>query len=102
MFLYVPRPRRPPGWLAATISAEGEDGLDKSQRQGSPGLFSYSKAEHKLGGICYEAAHRRHQGHRVRRGGYPTRVPPALRWSSTAADPPPVRLRLMEADVKGH
>lgn len=32
------------------MSAEGEDGLDKSQGQGSPGLFSDSKAERKLGG----------------------------------------------------
>lgn len=38
---YVPRPRRPPVWLAAMTPAEGDEGLDKSQREGALALFSY-------------------------------------------------------------
>lgn len=38
---YVPRPLRPPGWLAATTPAGGDKGLDKSQHRDALALFSY-------------------------------------------------------------
>lgn len=38
---YVPRPQRPPGWLAAMTPAGGDQGLDKSQQEGALALFSY-------------------------------------------------------------
>lgn len=42
---YVPRPRCPPVWLAAMTPAGGDEGLDKSQHEGTLALFSYLRAQ---------------------------------------------------------
>lgn len=107
---YVPRPRRPPGWLAAMTPAGGDEGLDKSQHEGTLALFSYlrggaqtrgasaTKPRGNLAGVTFFTVASAKTGTslnlKVVADLYPSgveRVPPSGGFS-------PARLRLTEMD----